>query len=112
MSQQTGYIDPSRPDHVCLLKRSLYGLKQAPQMWNKRLTDALLSLGFMGSKADISLFYMSTPGDKLFCLIYVDDILIMGNNPVRIKVLVSQLQSQFALCDLGMLSYFLGIAST
>ena len=66
----------------------------------------------MGSKNDNSLFYMSTPGDKLFCLIYVDDILIMGNNPVRIKVLVSQLQSQFALCDLGMLSYFLGIAST
>lgn len=60
-------IDPSHPDHFCLLKRSLYGLKQAPQMWNKHLIDALLSLGFMGSKTNSSLFYMSTPGDKHFC---------------------------------------------
>ncbi|XP_015170198.1 uncharacterized mitochondrial protein AtMg00810-like [Solanum tuberosum] len=112
MSQPPGFTDPSRPDHVCLLKHSLYGLKQPPRMWNKQLTDALLSLGFMGFTTDTSLFYMSTPGDKLFCLIYVGDILIMGNNHVRIKALVSQLQSQFVVRDLGTLSYFLGITAT
>ena len=78
----------------------------------KRLTNALLSLGFMGSETDTSLFYMSTPGDKLFCLIYVDDILVMGNNLVRINALVSQLQSQFAVRDLGTLSHCLGTAAT
>nr|XP_016447530.1 PREDICTED: uncharacterized mitochondrial protein AtMg00810-like [Nicotiana tabacum] len=112
MSQPPGFIDPSRPDHVCLLKRSLYGLKQDHRMWNKRFTDALTSLGFLGSKTDSSLFYMSTPSDKLFCLIYVDDILVLGNNPARIKSLVAQLQSQFAVRDLGTLSYFLGITAS
>ena len=59
----------------------------------KPFTNALHSLRFMGSKIDTSQFYMSTPRDKLFCLIYVDDILGMGNNHVPIQVLVAQLQS-------------------
>lgn len=42
----------------------------------------------------------------------MDDILVMGNNPVHIKALLAQLQSQFAVRDLGTLSYFLGIAAT
>ncbi|KAH0701803.1 hypothetical protein KY285_016081 [Solanum tuberosum] len=46
MSQPPGFVDPSHSDHVCMLKRSLYCLKQAPHMWNKRISDALFSLGF------------------------------------------------------------------
>ncbi|KAH0665792.1 hypothetical protein KY290_028018 [Solanum tuberosum] len=56
MSQPPGFTDPSRPDHVCLLKHSLYGLKQPPRMWNKQLTDALLSLGFMATWTKEGLF--------------------------------------------------------
>jgi hypothetical protein len=26
-----GFVDPSKPDYVCLLQKSLYGLKQAPR---------------------------------------------------------------------------------
>lgn len=89
MSQPPGFVDLSRSDHVCMLKRSLYGLKQVPRMWNKRLTDALFSFGFLGSKTDNSLFYISTDTDKLCCLVYVDDIFLLGNNPTRIKSLVT-----------------------
>lgn len=56
ISQPPGFVDPIRPDHVCLLKRSLYGLKHAPRMWNQCLTDALTSFGFLGSKTDSSLY--------------------------------------------------------
>lgn len=66
MSQPPGFVDPDRPTHGCLLKRSLYGLKQAPHMWNKCLTDALLAYGFIGSKTDCSLFHFSSNSDKLF----------------------------------------------
>ena len=31
MGQPEGFIDPSRPLHVCKLKKALYGLKQAPR---------------------------------------------------------------------------------
>ena len=32
MSQPHGFVDPTHPDHICLLKRFLYGLKQTPCM--------------------------------------------------------------------------------
>jgi hypothetical protein len=31
--QPPSFVDPSAPDHVCLLQKSLYGLKQAPRVW-------------------------------------------------------------------------------
>jgi hypothetical protein len=30
--QPTGFVDPQRPDDVCLLSRSLYGLRRAPRV--------------------------------------------------------------------------------
>ena len=92
-----------------LLKRSLYGLKQATRVLNKCLTDALLSLGFVGSKTDCSLFYMPNADVKLFCLVYVDDILVMVSNLGHITNLITKLKTQFAVRDLGKSSYFLGI---
>lgn len=44
MSQPPGFVDSTKPDHVCLLKKSLYSLKQAPRTWFCCLEDALLSL--------------------------------------------------------------------
>lgn len=42
-------------------------------------------------------------------LIYVDDIIITGNNNVVIDTVIKQLNATFAINDLGQLSYFLGI---
>ena len=56
MQQPQGFIDSTRPEHVCRLHRSFYGLKQAPQIWYCHLTFALLSLSFWGSHTDSSLF--------------------------------------------------------
>ncbi|OIT29309.1 putative mitochondrial protein, partial [Nicotiana attenuata] len=81
-------------------------------MWNKCLTDALLSLGFLGSKTDSSLFFKCAGERKLFCLIYVDDILVMGSDSALVQSLVTQLQNKFAVRDLGKLSYFLGIETS
>jgi histone deacetylase 1/2 len=32
-TQPSGFVDSSKPDHVCRLNKSLYGLKQAPRAW-------------------------------------------------------------------------------
>ncbi|KAD3336925.1 hypothetical protein E3N88_32445 [Mikania micrantha] len=101
--------DPRYPNHVCLLHKSLYGLKQAPRAWFERLSSALAALGFTGSKTDPSLFIYSGHGTLLYMLVYVDDIILTGNNNQAISYVVKRLSQSFAIQDMGSLSYFLGI---
>ncbi|KAJ0781359.1 putative RNA-directed DNA polymerase [Helianthus annuus] len=109
MKQPPGFADPSKPNHVCLLHRSLYGLKQAPRAWFHRLSTVLQQLGFRGSKTDPSLFILKHGATLVYILVYVDDIIITGNNNSAISGIIKQLNASFAIKDLGQLHYFLGI---
>ena len=109
MRQPSGFIDNQFPHHVCKLHRSLYGLKQAPRAWFQRFSDFLFQLGFEESTCDYSLFVFDRQGIYIILLIYVDDILITGNNPRQVAHLIQKLGSLFLMKDLGPLSYFLGI---
>jgi hypothetical protein len=109
MEQPQGFVHPQFPNHVCKLGKSLYDLKQAPRAWFHRLPEALLDRGFIGSKVDTSLFLLHTSSLHIFFLVYVDDIIVTGNNLPVINNLISSLQEEFKLKDLGSLSYFLGI---
>ncbi|XP_019157452.1 PREDICTED: uncharacterized protein LOC109154022 [Ipomoea nil] len=97
------------PGHVCHLQRSLYGLKQAPRAWFKRLHDFLLSTGFQASKTDASLFYYTAKESRVFLLVYVDDIIMMGNDVNLVNTLLQRLSSAFKIRDLGAPGFFLGI---
>lgn len=90
---------------VCKLNRSLYGLKQAPRAWYHRLSQHLLTLGFISSKSDTSLFVRDQQV-YILLLVYVDDILVTDNNNGVIDSLIHKLKSEFALKDLGELSFF------
>ncbi|KAD4179955.1 hypothetical protein E3N88_28546 [Mikania micrantha] len=70
MKQPPGFVDPTKPDHVCLLHKSLYGLKQAPRAWFTRLSIALQQLGFSGSRTDPSLFILNSNGTIVYVLVY------------------------------------------
>lgn len=109
LRQPPGFVDPTKPDHLCLLHKSLYGLKQAPRAWFHRLTKALQALGFRGSTTDPSLFIYLSKGTILYMLVYVDDIILTGNNSNAIDHVIKNLSQTFAIQDLGTLSYFLGI---
>ena len=109
MEQQPGFVEPEFSDHVCLLKKSLYGLKQAPRAWFDRLSQFLFHIGFNCSKADPSLFILRKSSMVIILLIYVDDILVAGNDSSYIQQLITQLGTEFAIKDLGSLHYFLGI---
>ncbi|GJT97687.1 ribonuclease H-like domain-containing protein [Tanacetum coccineum] len=94
---------------VCKLNKSLYGLKQAPRQWNAKLTTALAEHGFEQSKLDYSL-YTKHNGEKFISLlVYVDDIVITGNDNVGINGFKVFLSTKFMIEDLGVLKYFLGI---
>ncbi|XP_019191011.1 PREDICTED: uncharacterized protein LOC109185527 [Ipomoea nil] len=109
MRQPPGYEDKSLTDHVCLLKKSLYGLKQAPHAWFTRLHDFLISVSFSPSKTDVSLFIYSRDNIRLYFLVYVDDILIMGSNSDRVTALIDKLALEFKVRDMGVPSFFLVI---
>ena len=105
MAQPAGFKDPSRPHFVCKLNKALYGLKQAPRTWFDRLT--VLQKGFQNSASD-SLFYSNINGSLIFILVYVDGILITGDNSIAIHILIHGLNTAFAPKTLGSVHYFLG----
>ncbi|RVX14187.1 Retrovirus-related Pol polyprotein from transposon RE1 [Vitis vinifera] len=109
MEQPPGFINEDLPNHVCKLNRSLYGLKQAPRAWFDRLSQCLLHLGFCCGKTDSSLFILRKGQSIVLLLIYVDDIIVTGNDNNIISDLISTLSSEFSLKDLGSLHYFLGL---
>lgn len=80
MPQPEGFEDKNKPDYVCKLKKTLYGLKQARMAWFDKLKGALNSWGFENSKCDTSLFFRRVKSKIVIILIYVDDIIVTGNN--------------------------------
>ncbi|GJW56648.1 putative reverse transcriptase, RNA-dependent DNA polymerase, LTR copia-type gag-polypeptide [Tanacetum coccineum] len=94
---------------VCKLKRSIYGLKQASQNWYHKFTKSLIGLGYKQFKADHSLFIYKNGDTYVVALIYVDDVILVGNDNKWIERTKSHLDKEFSIKDLGPLKYFLGI---
>ncbi|GJW06273.1 uncharacterized mitochondrial protein-like protein [Tanacetum coccineum] len=109
MEQPPGFIDPQFPNHVCKLSKALYGLKQAPRAWFHRLSSFLLAHGFVCSRADTSLFVFTKDSCIMYFLVYVDDLILTGNNESLLTSFTTRLNQEFAIKDLGDLSYFLGL---
>jgi hypothetical protein len=108
MRQPPDYEDKTKKDYVCKLDKDLYELKHALRAWYSRLSSKLQSLDFISSKADSSFFFFNKGGVIIFVLIYVDDMIVASSTHNATHVLLQQLGQEFALKDLGELSYFLG----
>ncbi|CAL1352482.1 unnamed protein product [Linum trigynum] len=104
-----GYPHGNRANQVCLLHRSLYGLKQAPRAWFEKFQSTILSLGFQQSLNDPSLFTRRSSRGLVVLLLYVDDMIVSGDDAEGISALTKGLHESFSLKELGSLSYFLGL---
>ena len=70
---------------VCRLRKSMYSLKQASRNWYHKFTHSLVDMGYKQSVADPSLFIYKHGADQVATLIYVDDVIIVGNNMTKIQ---------------------------
>ena len=94
---------------ICRLKKSLYGLKQDPRCWFAKLSTALKNYGFVQSYSDYSLFGLSMGQTQINVLVYVDDLIIAGNDKDALKTFKDYIGKYFHMKDLGTLKYFLGL---
>nr|GEZ87283.1 retrovirus-related Pol polyprotein from transposon TNT 1-94 [Tanacetum cinerariifolium] len=99
MRQPPGYEQGNK---VCLLKKSHYGLKQSPIQLYRRFDEYMLSNGFKRSSYDICIYYRSyAPGEYIYLLLYVDDMLIAYKSKAEIGSTKSLLKREFDMKDLG-----------
>ena len=110
MEQPEGFMVACKEHLVCKLKKSLYGLKQAPRQWYKKFESFMTGLGYHKAQPDHCVFMKRyTEGDFIILLLYVDDMLIVGNGTKRIALLKKALSKSFAMKDLGPAKQILGM---
>jgi len=77
-----GCIVPKKHSQkVCKLKKSLYGLKQSPRAWFGRFSEAMIAFGYHQSNSHHTLFLKKQHGKITALIIYVDDMVVIGNDP-------------------------------
>ena len=92
------YMQPSpglsvESNKVCHIRRALYGLKQAPWAWFVKFSSTISRLGYMASHYDFALFLRHTNKGTILLLLYVDDMIITGddlNGIQELKVFLNQ----------------------
>ncbi|VAH22706.1 unnamed protein product [Triticum turgidum subsp. durum] len=104
-----GLSTPGTVGKVCRLRKSLYGLKQSPRAWFDRFRQAVCSMEYKQCNGDHTVFYKHSKQQITILAVYVDDIIITGDNEEEIGRLKKCLGKAFEVKDLGQLKYFLGI---
>ena len=108
VNQPEGYVIDAAV--VCHLQKALYGLKQAPRVWYALISEFLQGLGFTKTDADHSVFV--SYDKSTFISVYVDDLLIIGEDLNIINSLKNKLSERFCMTDLGSVFHYLGMSVT
>nr|GEZ17124.1 hypothetical protein [Tanacetum cinerariifolium] len=109
MEQPEGFVNPKYPNRVCKLKRSIYRLKQASRQWNKRFDDEIKMFGFTQNRNEPCVYIKASGSNITFLILYVDDILIMGNSITMLQSVKTYLGKCSTMKDLGEAAYIFGI---
>ncbi|KAJ9545825.1 hypothetical protein OSB04_025532 [Centaurea solstitialis] len=109
MQQLEGFVDPKNPDKVCKLLKSIYGLKQASRSWNLHFDVRIKEFGFTKSEFEPCVYTKFSGSIVTFLVLYVDDILLIGNDVPTLQSVKTWLSKCFQMKDLGEAAYILGI---
>ena len=108
MTQPEGFTSEDTTK-VCKLNRSIYGLKQASRSWNIRFDETIKTFGFSQNLDEPCVYMKEAKGARVFLVLYVDDILLIGSDKSVLKEVKDWLSKQFSMKDLGEATYILGI---
>ena len=90
------------------MKKSLYGLKQSPRAWFDRFAKVIKNPGYQQGQLDHTmLFKQSNDGRMTILIVYVNDIILTGDNTGEVERLKKVLAIEFEVKDLGQMRYFL-----
>jgi Reverse transcriptase (RNA-dependent DNA polymerase)/Integrase core domain len=109
MSQPEGFVDPKNKGKICKLLKSIYGLKQASRSWNLRFDEAIIGFGFIKNEDEPCVYKKANVSKITFLVLYVDDILLIGNDIPTLHETKAWLGKCFSMKDLGDAAYILGI---
>jgi len=110
MEHPKSYEEPNKEHLVCRLKKSLYGLKQTSKQWYKKFESFMTKHSFNKTIGDHCVFIKRyEDGKYIILLLYVDDMLIIGQNKTKIVCLMNTLSKSFAMKDLGPAKQILGM---
>ena len=93
---------------MCKLQKSIYGLKQTSRSWNIKFNQTIKSFGFI-QYPDEPCVYKRRNKNVVFLILYVDDILLIGNDVGTLLSVKVWLSNQFDIKDFGEASHILGI---
>ena len=109
MIQPEGFVDPKNAGKICKLQRSIYGLKQASRSWNIRFDEVVKGFDFTKNEEESCVYKKVSGSSVVFLILYVDDILLIGNNIPMLESVKTSLKNSFSMKDLGEAAYILGI---
>ena len=109
MTQPEGFVNPENVGKVCKLQRSIYGLNQASRSRNLRFDEAIKVFGSIKNEDEPCVYKKVSGSAIVFLVLYVDDILLIGNDIPVLQNVKSWLGSCFSMKDLGEAAYILGI---
>ena len=89
--------------------KSIYGLKQASRSWNIKFDETIKSYGFHQSLDEAGVYKLNREKFAIFLILYIDDILLMGDNVKLLTKIKNWLAIQLKMKDLGNANYILGI---
>jgi hypothetical protein len=97
MMQSEGFIDPKDANKVCKLQRSIYGLVQASRSWNKRFDSVIKTYGFIQTFGEACIYKKASGSSVIFLILYVDDILLIGNDIEFLDNIKGYLNKNFSI---------------
>ncbi|KAL0373945.1 UNVERIFIED_CONTAM: Retrovirus-related Pol polyprotein from transposon RE1 [Sesamum radiatum] len=98
-----------REQKVCRLQKFDYGLKQASRSCNTHFDEFIRGNDFIKNDYDSCIYKKISGSSVAYVVLYVNNILLIGNDVKMLGNIKAWLSTQFFMKDMGEASYIIGI---